>query len=263
MKMLIRFYNDVRKYWSYAMYAAKSELKGEIANSHLGWLWWFLDPLLFMMVYTFIAVIIFRKGEPYFPIYVFIGLQSWNFFSKTVRGSVKIVRYNKGIISKVYLPKVILVLIRILVNGFKMCVSFSIVVIMMVIYQVPVDWHLLFLIPLFFALLLLTFGVSIVLMHFGVYVEDLANVVAVLLQLCFYMTGIFYSIEKRVPVPYNRILLRGNPVAYLVYEIRNSMLYEVTPNMIIYVIWLVASVLLCIYGINLVYKSENNYVKAI
>ena len=100
-------------------------------------------------------------------------------------------------------------------------------------------------------------------MHFGVYVEDLANVVAVLLQLCFYMTGIFYSIEKRVPVPYNRILLRGNPVAYLVYEIRNSMLYEVTPNMIIYVIWLVASVLLCIYGINLVYKSENNYVKAI
>lgn len=263
MKMLKRFYNDIKKYWNYASYAAKSELKGEIANSHLGWLWWFLDPLLFMLVYTFIAAIIFRKSEPYFPVYVFIGLQSWNFFSKTVKGSVKIVRTNKGIISKVYLPKVILVITKMMVNGFKMFVSFLIVAIMMAAYQVPVDWHLLFVIPLFLSLFLLTFGVSTILLHFGVYVEDLANVVAVVLQLCFYMTGIFYSIEKRVPEPYNMILLRGNPVAYLVYEIRNCLLYEITPNMGIYALWFVVSILLCIFGINLVYKSENNYVKSI
>lgn len=261
--MLERFFHDIKKYWNYAVYASKSELKGEIANSHLGWMWWFLDPLLFMLVYTFIAQVIFRKSEQYFPIYVFIGLQCWNFFSKTVKGSVKIVRANKGIIAKVYLPKVILIITKIMINGFKMFVSFLVVVIMMVIYRVPVDWHLLFLVPLFIGLVVLTFGISTILMHFGVYVEDLANIVAVVLQLCFYMTGIFYSIEKRVPAPYNMVLLRGNPIAYLVYEIRNSILYEITPDMLICVLWIAAGILLCILGINLVYKSENNYVKSI
>ena len=263
MKMLERFFHDIKKYWNYAVYASKSELKGEIANSHLGWMWWFLDPLLFMLVYTFIAQVIFRKSEQYFPIYVFIGLQCWNFFSKTVKGSVKIVRANKGIIAKVYLPKVILIITKIMINGFKMFVSFLVVVIMMVIYRVPVDWHLLFLVPLFIGLVVLTFGISTILMHFGVYVEDLANIVAVVLQLCFYMTGIFYSIEKRVPAPYNMVLLRGNPIAYLVYEIRNSILYEITPDMLICVLWIATGILLCILGINLVYKSENNYVKSI
>lgn len=261
--MLQRFCGDIKKYWNYTVYAAKSELKGEIANSHLGWLWWFLDPLLFMLVYTFMAQVIFGKSEQYFPVYVFIGLQCWNFFSKTVKRSVKLVRANKGIVSKVYLPKIMLIIIQIMVYGFKMAVSFLIVVIMMICYRVPVDWHLLYMIPLFIGLILLTFGCSAILLHFGVYVEDLHNVVTVVLQLCFYLTGIFYSIESSVPVPYNMILLLGNPIAYLIYEIRNCMLYRTTPDMLFYAIWLVVSILLCIYGIRLVYRNENNYVKSI
>ena len=261
--MIKRFFRDIKKYWNYTIYATKSSLKSETANSHLGWLWWFLDPLMFMLVYTFVALVVFQKSEQYFPIYVFVGLQCWNFFSKTVKGSVKIVRENKSIISKVYLPKMILIVIRMLINGFKMMVSFLIVAIMMIGYGVPIDWHLLFLIPLLIGLGLFTFGCSAILMHFGVYVEDLQNLITVALQLCFYMTGIFYSIKDRVPAPYNMVLLRGNPVAYLIYEIRNSLLYRITPNMTVYVIWFVVSVLICVLGINLVYKNENNYVKSI
>lgn len=261
--MLNRFFTDIKKYKNYINYAVKSELKGQNANSHLGYLWWFLDPLLYMMVYTFIAEIVFRRTLPYFPLYVFVGLQCWNFFSKTVKGSVRLVRKNKSIISKVYLPKIILILIKMLVNGFKVVVSFVIIGIMMVAYQVPVDWHVLYAIPLLIGLILLTFGCSAILLHFGVYVEDLHNVMNVVLQLCFYMTGIFFSIKDRVPEPYNMYLLNGNPVAYFIYEIRNCTLYQGTPNMLIYVIWVIVSFLICLFGIHLVYKNENNYVKSI
>ena len=68
-----RFVNDIKKYYKFTIYSAKSELKSEIANSHLSWLWWILDPLLFMMVYSFISIIVFSKSEPYFPVFVFIG----------------------------------------------------------------------------------------------------------------------------------------------------------------------------------------------
>ena len=80
----MRFFNDIKKYWSYTVRSAKAELKSEVASSYLSWLWWILDPLLFMMVYTFIAVIVFEKGGKYFPIFVFIGLTMWNFFNTVI-----------------------------------------------------------------------------------------------------------------------------------------------------------------------------------
>ena len=98
-----RFINDMGKYWEYAKYSAKSSLKSEIANSHLSWLWWILDPLLFMLVYSFVAIIVFGKGEQYFQAFVFIGLSSWDFFSKTVKQSVRLVTQNSSIVSKVYI----------------------------------------------------------------------------------------------------------------------------------------------------------------
>ena len=85
-----RFIKDFKRYYNYISYSTKSELKSEVANSHLSWLWWILDPLLFMLVYSFISIIVFGKSEQYFPIYVFIGLNCWQFFEKTVKQSVKL-----------------------------------------------------------------------------------------------------------------------------------------------------------------------------
>ena len=78
---LNRLISDIKKYRKYTIYAAKSELKSEVANSHLSWMWWILDPLLFMVVYSFVAVIVFQKGEPYLPVFIFIGYNHSLFYN--------------------------------------------------------------------------------------------------------------------------------------------------------------------------------------
>ena len=92
------------------MYAAKSELKGEVGSSYLTWLWWILDPVLFMLVYVFITVVVFKSKGEFLPVVVIIGLTVWNFFNKTVMVSVKIVNTFRGIVSKIYIPKYMLIL---------------------------------------------------------------------------------------------------------------------------------------------------------
>ena len=77
-----RFIKDVKKYYKYAVYSGRAELKSEIAQSHLSWLWWILDPLLFMLVYTFVSLIVFGKAEQYFSAFIFIGYTSFKFFEK-------------------------------------------------------------------------------------------------------------------------------------------------------------------------------------
>ncbi|MCR5271621.1 MAG: ABC transporter permease [Lachnospiraceae bacterium] len=258
-----RFIEDIKKYAEYTKFAAKAELKSEVANSHLSWLWWLLDPMLFMIVYSFLALIVFGKGESYFSAFVFIGLSVWNFFQKTIKASVKIVSSNKAIVSKVYLPKYILVLQKILSNGFKMMISFALVFCMMVLYRVPVSYRVLYLIPLILLLVLLTFGFGTIFCHFGVFVEDLTNVTDVLLRLVFYLSGIFYSISARVAdYPWAAtILLKWNPVAFIINESRNVLLYNTDPNWMIVGIWYVISIVLIVIGVRTIYRYENSYVK--
>ena len=258
-----KFIANLKRYKSYMIYSAKATLKGEVAGSRLNWLWWILDPFLFMLVYTFMALVVFGKGEPYFPLYVYIGLNMYDFFNRTVRKSVRMVKRNKSMISKVYIPKYVLIINEMIVNAFKMCVAFMLVVVMIPVYRVPLTWHVLEAIPVFLVLVLLTFGCSCIILNLGVFVSDLANVVVVLLKLVFYMSGVFYNIQTRVPEPYNIILLYGNPIAGLLQGARNCILYGTSPYYDMLGIWFVISVVLCIVGVRSIMKYENSYVKVI
>lgn len=260
--MIARFRNDVKKYLPFSLISAQSQLKSEVANSYLNWIWWILDPICFMLIYTFIFGYVFNSKETYFPVFIFIGLSMWEFFNRTMNNSVKLVKNNKPIVSKVYIPKYFLLLTKLWVNGFKMMVSFGVVALMMVAFRVSVSWQVLYFIPILFTLGVFTFGCAVHLMHFGVYVEDLANVVTIVLRFVFYLTGIFYNIEKRIP-GWGAWLNRYNPLAYLITAMRNCLIYETAPDIFLLFLWLAVGLLISVLGIRRIYREENSYVKVI
>ena len=144
-----------------------------------------------MLIYTFIAGIVFGSKTNYFPIFVFAGLSIWNFFNKTVSASVKIVSKNRDIVTKVYVPKFVLLLVRLFVNLFKMIVTFGLLIIFMIFFKVPLSWNVLWVIPVIICSIIITFGVSSIFMHFGVFIDDLVNLTAIGLKFMFYLSGIF------------------------------------------------------------------------
>lgn len=258
-----RFFTDLIKYARYTKYAVKAGLKSEVANSHLSWLWWLLDPILFMLVYTFIAQVVFTHNERYFPVFVFVGLTIWNFFSKTMNGSVKLVRKHKSVLTRVYLPKWVLSIEKMGNLFFKMCISFALILILMIIFQVPFSFRLFHMIPVLIVLIIVSFGFSTLLMHFGVFMDDLSNIVEIFMKLVFYLSGVFYNLYTRVPEPFNKILLRGNPAAFLIEQSRKIIIYQQCPDYLWLSIWFGIGLLLCIIGVATVYRYENSYAKVI
>ena len=65
-----RFIGDLKKYKNYILYATWAELKTEIINSYLGWIWLILEPLAFMFIYMFIGEIVFKYSVEYYSIFV-------------------------------------------------------------------------------------------------------------------------------------------------------------------------------------------------
>ena len=259
-----RYISEIKQYWEYAIYAGKAELKADVAQSHLSWLWWILDPLCFMLVYTFVAQIVFGRGEQYFSAFIFVGYTSYKLFEGTLKASVRLVASSKSIVSKVYLPKHILLLSKMYVKGFEFCISFMLVFGTMVLYWVPLSWHVFEFIPLVILLFIMTYALSTFLMHFGVYVEDLANVIKVLLRLLFYMSGIFYSLPNRISDPLLlAILAKWNPIAFIIDQMRNVLLYQTGLNWKYYFMWLAVFIVLAACGLHVIAKNENNYVKSL
>ena len=215
-----KFINNIKKYYKYAIYAAKSELKSEVADSYLNWLWWVVEPFCFMLIYTFIFGVVFKNNTTYFASFVFIGLTAWDFFNRMINGSVKLIINNRDLVTKVYVPKYILLLSKSFTYLFKMGISLLITFGLMIFQGVTFSWHILFIIPIFIVLYLFTFGIGMILMHFGVTLNDLGNLTNIALRMVFYLSGIFYNINERLQGAIRFILLRANPIAFCMNELR-------------------------------------------
>ncbi len=258
-----RFYHDMKKYFAYAVRAAKADLKAEVSNSFLDWMWWLIEPFCMMLIYTVMFGVIFDASEEYFPIFIFIGITMWSFFTRGVTGSVEMVRNNREIVTRIYLPKYILLFSKLMVNGFKMLVSFAVIAVMLVVFRVKITVSILALLPILAVLFLITFGIGSILMHYGVYVNDLSYITGILLTMMMYLTGTFYAVEKRIPAPYGTILEKGNPIAYLIAEMRNVVLYGQALDWKVLLAWSAVSVFLVWIGVLIIYRNENSYVKVI
>lgn len=263
VNMLKRFFNDLKRYWPYARRSAKATLQAEVNGSYLNWLWWVLNPLAFMLIYAFIYGVVFKAGEQYFAVFIFIGLTLWDFFNRTVTNCVLIVKHNKQIVTRAYLPKCMLVITNMMVNGFKMLISMGIVVIMLIIYRVPVRFAMVTSVFPIMGAILFTFGTGLIVMHLGVYIQDMANIMQILLRLLMYFTGVFYDVTKRVPAPYNKMILWLNPLSAYVQQVRNALLYGNISNTRIIFAWFALSAVVAYIGLKVVYKNENSYIKVI
>ena len=257
-----RFINDTKKYWKYTLYAAKSQLKTEVANSYLNWIWWVLEPFCFMLIYAFIFGYMLGHKELYYNVYIFVGLAIWDFFNRCIKSSVRMVKRNKTIVSKVYLPKHTLIMSDMMVNAFKMQICFGLSAGMIIYYRVPIGWQALYAIPALITMIIFTFGCCCILLHLGVFIDDMANVINIVLRFVFYLTGIFYNINI-FPEPIYSLVLKGNPLAFMISSFRDSILYQTVPSRKWLLFWFVISVALAAFGVRNIYKNENTYVKVI
>ena len=259
-----KFFANLKKYYKYAIRSAKAELKSEVADSYLNWLWWIIEPLCFMLIYVFVFGVIFKNNTPFFASFVFIGLTAWDFFNRMISGSVKLIINNRDLVTKVYIPKYILLLSKSFTYLFKMFISLIITFGLMICQGVTFTWHIVLIIPIIMVLYVLTFGIGLLLMNFGVTLNDLGNLTNIALRMVFYLSGVFYNISERLKgKKLGYYLIRLNPAAFFMNELRQVLLWHKLPNIKWLLLWFVAGLILTSLGVHMIHKNENSYAKVI
>jgi ABC-2 type transport system permease protein len=217
--------------------SVRKELRVRYKGSVLGFLWTFINPLMQLVIYSFVFEYIMGVKAPpgvNYPLMIFVGLVPWTCFSATLNQSTMAIIGNGNLIKKIYFPRLILPLSMTLTNFINMLLTGIIVFAAVLILQAPITWSYALLPVVYLALFLLTFAFSVLLAALTVYFRDLEHILSILTMIWFYLTPIIYSIDTIETNKYmNDVLLtiyKMNPLFGIIDSFRKIMIEGKLPS---------------------------------
>jgi len=215
---------EILQYRTVFFVMAGRDIKIRYRQTLLGGLWAVLQPLLAMVIFTYFfnRLAGIRSDGPPYPLFAYVGLVPWTFFSNAVSASTNSVLANAGMLSKIYFPRIFIPLAAI--GALIVDVLFSLVLLVVLIpyYHWHFTWRIL-LAPVFIiGTFLIASGIGFFLSAINVRLRDVKYVVPYALQMGIFVTPVIYPLEYvhgRI-----RFLLALNPMVGMVQGFRASVL---------------------------------------
>ena len=239
-----------------------ADIRAEASRAYLGFLWWFLEPVMYMMVFYLVFQSGLRSGGEGFIPFLLSGLVVWKWFVSAVQGGSAALARNAVVIQHIYLPKYIFPCVVILSNTYKFIVILPIFLFFLIVAfhaQPGIAWLL---IPLMILVqLLFIMAVTILVAAIIPFAQDLRMLLDNIIVMLFFMSGIFYDITTMSGV--TRDLLMLNPMAIIITDYRLILLHGEMPQWqgLLYVILL--SLILLALALFVINKFDRIYPKII
>lgn len=236
------------------------ELKNKYQNTALGFFWSILSPFLLATVLYFVFSTVFQQEEN-FAVNLLVGIMTWRFFAAGTMSSLYSIVGKPSLVTKVYIPRKILVLSTALSVLVSSTLEFIILlpIIFVLTGGIPVTVLLFPLVSLLYFSLI--FGASLVLSALFVYLRDLNQIWDVVLFTGIFLSPIVYPLS-RIPDSYMTYYLL-NPITRLIIMYREVMVAGNLPSIGSLIVVIGWCVILFIIG-NLVFnKLQRRFAEAI
>ena len=228
---------------------AISELKIRYRNSVLGILWSVIEPLLLLGVLFFVFSTMFKFEIENFPIYLLLGIVTWNFFKNGTSIALHSITNRSAFISHIYFPRSIPGLSAGLTSCIMLITELAVLGVFMAILEFIPPITILYLIPIFALELFLILGVSLGLSVLNAKFKDVEFIWGVVLQAGFFLTPIFYKFDMLPETIRN--ILQFSPMVQIVTMTHHVVLYGELPsfNSVIYAVGSITLIVIIGYAI--------------
>lgn len=220
---------ELVRYRSLVTNLVAKDLKVRYKSSVLGFFWSLLNPLLMMLVFTFVFTQLLGETIEHFPVFVLIGLLSWNWTSASVSAANTCLIANAPLINKVYFPRMLLPISVVASNMANYVLALPVIFLFMGIYRMEFTPWLLYLPVIVLVQATLLTGLALILSALHVYFRDTTVLVEVGLTAWFFLTPIFYRVEDVVPDLVSWMYWL-NPMASIIAELHTILYYGGVPD---------------------------------
>jgi lipopolysaccharide transport system permease protein len=217
------------------MQLTRREVLSRYRGSILGLAWSFFNPLLMLVVYTFVFSIVFNarwgpsdESQADFAIVLFVGLIIHGLFAECLNRAPGLILANVNYVKKVVFPLEILPWVAAGSALFHSAVSVAVLLAAQLVVQHALAWTIVFLPIVLLPLLFATMGLAWFLSSIGVYVRDIGQTIGIFTMVLLFLSPIFYPIDA-LPEKY-RILLLLNPLTPVIGDARRVLIWGQAPD---------------------------------
>ena len=201
-------------------YLVQADLQKKGADTLLGNLWWVLDPLLQMVIYWILVSVIFQRGGPDYPLFLFAAILPWKWFQSSIQDGITSVSGAERLVRQIQFPKLVLPVSAVVAGianfAFGLIPLFTL---MLVLYRDRIELTLLLLPVVAAVQLVFNMGITVLLSALNVFYRDIGNLARHVLRLWFYVSPALFTVEQLTQAtqsfPIVQQLLLLNPGATL------------------------------------------------
>lgn len=248
----------LRKYRFLIEQLVARDFKTKYKRSVLGVFWSFLNPLLTLMVQFLVFSTLFRSDIPNYAAYLVIGIVCFNYFSEVCGLSLMSVLENTNLITKVYMPKYIYPMTKVLSSAINLVMS--LIPMIIVCLLTGVQFHKSALLSLYFLVCLVIFcmGMAFTLSTAMVFFRDTQFLWGVVSMIWMYATALFYP-ESIIPDRF-RFILEFNPLYHFIKNVRVCILDGISPEPYVYLLCLGLAGGMLLVGATIFKKCQDQFV---
>jgi lipopolysaccharide transport system permease protein len=219
---------NLRKYRGLIQSLVVRELKARYRGSVLGFFWSFVNPLLLLLIYSFVFSVVLPGTHPAdiepYALFMFCGILPWTWFSSSLLESSNVLIAGGNLIKKVLFPAEVLPIVTVLANMVHFFLGLPILAAFLIYYRAPLQVQELIWFPVVvFVQLLLTVGLAFIVSALTVHFRDLKDLLANLLTFWFFATPIIYPMSA-APAS-GRKYLNLNPFTHLAISYQEILFY--------------------------------------
>lgn len=250
---------DVLKKYGFLMKQLVSrDFKTRYKRSVLGVFWSFLNPLLMMIVQYIVFSQLFKSDIDNYAGYLLCGTVAFNFFNEGVGQALTSIVGNASLITKVYLPKYVYPITRVLSSGINLLMSLIPLVIVALLTGEKITKSYLMLPYILICLMIFTMGMGMIMASAMTFFRDMQFLWGVLSMIWMYITPLFYPLSI-VPKEV-RTYFVINPMYHYVDAIRSIILNGMTPRPVEFAICTMCALAMFIVGSCVFKKSQDKFI---
>lgn len=242
----------------------RREVIGRYRGSVMGLLWSFFNPVLMLIIYTFVFSVVFKarwaggtESRTEFALVLFAGLMFFNLFAECLNRAPSLVLGNVNYVKKVVFPLEILPVVAMGSAVFHLLISLFVWLVFYLIFfgipQATITLLPVVLIPFFLMIL----GLSWFLASLGVYLRDVSQIIGVMTTALMFLSPIFYPIAA-LPAEYH-LFIQISPLTFIVEQARDVMIWGKGLNWDVWTIYMLLAVILAWLGFAWFQKTRKGF----
>lgn len=210
---------------------ARMALKADSAQYHLGYIWWILEPLLYVAVFYVVFDVILGGRKPDFLVFLMCGKLPFVWFSKSVTHSSNSIVGSAGLIGKINVPKSLFPMAVIQEGLYKQSTVFLLLfaVVMVAGYMPTLNW--VYLLPIMLVQYLMIIACGFIAAILVCYVRDISMLISLFMTFLMFVSGIFWDVRTLASDRMADIVLTYNPLAYILDAYRQVLMHNTAPSL--------------------------------